>query len=214
MSCRGRYIYIYIYIVSQYKLTKPNTNKHDTYKIHFRALDEATSNGIITKAFVLINPGNPTGQVLSESALKSICKFCADNRLVLLADEVYQENVYDKSKKQFVSCKKVASKMGLLTNSTDPKKPQLELVSFHSTSKGLIGECGRRGGYMEMSNIDPDVTAEIYKLASSGLCSGIAGQIMTSLMVNEPKVGDASYESHEKEKADIYESLKRRAKVR
>ena len=27
---------------------------------------------------------------------------------------------------------------------------RLELFSFHSTSKGLIGECGRRGGYMEV----------------------------------------------------------------
>ena len=26
----------------------------------------------------------------------------------------------------------------------------LELVSLHSVSKGVIGECGRRGGYMEV----------------------------------------------------------------
>ena len=58
---------------------------------------------------------------------------------------------------------------------------------------------------MELSNIDPDVAAEIYKLASSGLCSGLAGQVMTSLMVNEPKEGDESYESHEGEKKAIYE---------
>lgn len=66
---------------------------------------------------------------------------------------------------------------------------------------------------MELSNIDPDVKGEIYKLASSGLCSGIAGQVMTSLMVNEPAPGDESYEAHEGEKKAIYESLKRRAKL-
>lgn len=34
-----------------------------------------------------------------------------------------------------------------------------ELVSLHSTSKGIIGECGFRGGYMEMFNIDEEVEA-------------------------------------------------------
>lgn len=176
-----------------------------------RSLDDATAKGQEVKAFVLINPGNPTGQVLDYESLKVIIEFCAKNRLVLLADEVYQENVYDKSKKSFISCKKIASDLNLLSG--DPSLPNLELVSFHSTSKGLIGECGRRGGYMELSNIDPDVKGEIYKLASSGLCSGIAGQVMTSLMVNEPAPGDESYEAHEGEKKAIYESLKRRAKL-
>jgi len=175
-----------------------------------RSLDSAKSKGEEVKAFVLINPGNPTGQVLDESSIAVIVKFCAANRLVLLADEVYQENVYDRSAKKFTSCKKVAMDLGLLDPDADT---QLELVSFHSTSKGLIGECGRRGGYMELSNIDPDVAKEIYKLASSGLCSGIAGQIMTSLMVNEPKPGDHSYDSHQAEKDAIYSSLKRRAKL-
>jgi len=31
-----------------------------------------------------------------------------------------------------------------------PEYDSFELVSFHSTSKGIIGECGRRGGYMEL----------------------------------------------------------------
>ena len=34
-------------------------------------------------------------------------QFCAENGIVLLADEVYQRNVYDPSK-EFVSAKKVA----------------------------------------------------------------------------------------------------------
>ena len=41
---------------------------------------------------------------------------------------------------------------------------------------------------MELHNIDPYVHSMIYKLASSGLCSGVAGQIMTSLMVKPPQV--------------------------
>jgi aspartate/methionine/tyrosine aminotransferase len=123
-----------------------------------------------------------------------------------LADEVYQENVYDENA-EFVSCKRAAYEMGLLQDDA------LELVSFHSTSKGVFGECGRRGGYMELVGIDADAKDQIYKLASTGLCSTVTGQIMTSLMVRGPDPGDESYESHEKEKLDVFESLKRRSRI-
>lgn len=46
------------------------------------------------RAFVLINPGNPTGQCLTEAELVQLAKFCIKHRLVLMSDEVYQSNVY------------------------------------------------------------------------------------------------------------------------
>ena len=110
--------------------------------------------------------------------------------------------MYVKDKK-FISIKKVACEASGCEN--------LELVSFHSTSKGLIGECGRRGGYMELHNICPEVHAELYKLACTGLCSGTAGQIMTSLMVQPPQEGEDSFELFKKEESDILNSLIRRS---
>ena len=142
--------------------------------------------------------------MLGRKDLEVICRFCAENGIVLLADEVYQRNVYTEDKK-FISAKKVAVET--------PGCENLELVSFHSTSKGTIGECGKRGGYLELYHIDPSVQAELYKLASSGLCSSIEGQIMTSLMVDPPKENEESYEKFMKEESEIYESLKRRAKI-
>ena len=171
-----------------------------------RSLADARAQGITVNSFVLINPGNPTGQVLSKKAIQDIVKFCSKHNLVLLADEVYQENVYDENS-EFYSCKRAAVDTGLI------QEDGIELVSFHSTSKGLFGECGRRGGYMELVGIDTGVKDQIYKLASASLCSNVPGQIMTSLMVNGPKLGDVSYESHEAEKEAIFESLKRRAKI-
>lgn len=165
---------------------------------------ESKAQGLTVKALAIINPGNPTGQVLSRDSLETICRFCAANGIVLLADEVYQRNVYT-PQLDFVSAKKVAVE----TEGCE----HLQLVSFHSTSKGLIGECGRRGGYMELHNIDPYVHAQLYKLASSGLCSGTAGQIMTSLMVKPPAPGDESYDAFVAEETDIYDSLARRAKA-
>ena len=154
---------------------------------------------------VLINPGNPTGKVLGRESIETICRFCTENSIVLLADEVYQANVYAPDR-EFLSAKRVAMETPGFRNS-------LQLVSFHSTSKGLIGEYGRRGGYMELHNIDEDVKYQLYKLASSGLCSGVAGQIMTSLMVDPPKPGGESYNKFKKEENIIFEGLKRRAKV-
>lgn len=135
-----------------------------------KSLKDATDSGIDVNSFVLINPGNPTGNVLSRENLHDIVRFCSDHNLVLLADEVYQENVYAEDV-EFISCKRAAYETGLLDDDA------IELVSFHSVSKGVFGECGRRGGYMELVGIDPDVQAQIYKLASAGLCSTVTGQV-------------------------------------
>lgn len=39
----------------------------------------------------------------------------------------------------------------------DVQGSDLQLISFHSVSKGFIGECGIRGGYFELFGIDDDV---------------------------------------------------------
>ena len=170
-----------------------------------RSYQHAKEEGIDVRALVLINPGNPTGAVLTRENLHDIVRFCSDNGIVLLADEVYQENVYDENT-EFTSCKKACYETGLL------KDDAIELVSFHSTSKGVFGECGRRGGYMELVGFDHKVMDQIYKLASAGLCSTVSGQIMTSLMVRGPQPGDESYANHQREQNSIFESLKRKAR--
>jgi len=171
-----------------------------------RAYKEATKKGIEIKALVVINPGNPSGSVLTRENLHDVVRFCSKHGIVLMADEVYQENVYDENS-EFISCKRAAYETGLLEQNA------LELVSFHSTSKGVFGECGRRGGYMEMVGMDEEVKDELYKLASAFLCSTTNGQIMTSLMVRGPAPTDVSYKSHESEKNAVFESLKRRSQL-
>eukprot|EP00939_MAST-03C_sp_MAST-3C-sp1_P004595 g4595.t1 len=139
-----------------------------------RSLADAKKRGANVRAMVVINPGNPTGQCLSLTAQQEIVRFCVRNSLVLLADEVYQENVYAKDKR-FTSFKKVALSMGIEASS-------LQLVSFHSVSKGFIGECGLRGGYMELHNFPASVVAQIRKLASISLCPNTIGQVSVGLM--------------------------------
>ena len=64
----------------------------------------------------------------------------------------------------------------------------ITLASMHSISKGFYGECGRRGGYLELMNVSDDVVSEFYKLASINLCSNLNGQICMALVMNPPKV--------------------------
>eukprot|EP00965_Chrysotila_dentata_P250229 6209332-Pleurochrysis_carterae.AAC.1 len=51
--------------------------------------------------------GNPTGNSLPVENVRDIINFCSRNDLVLMADEVYQENVYD-SARPFNSFKKAS----------------------------------------------------------------------------------------------------------
>ena len=169
-----------------------------------QAIHKARSDGTDLRAVVIINPGNPTGQCLSLENMKEIVELAYDEKLALLADEVYQTNVFDK-KRPFVSFKKVLKDLG------EPYASNLELVSFHSMSKGQIGECGRRGGFYEMVNFDKQAAEQIYKLASIQLCSGLQGQIGIDLMIDPPKQGDESYEKYQEEVDTIQSSLRERS---
>ncbi|ULU10453.1 hypothetical protein L3Y34_014621 [Caenorhabditis briggsae] len=155
------------------------------------------------RVLCVINPGNPTGQVLSRDNIETIIKFAQKKKLFILADEVYQDNVYAQGS-QFHSFKKVLVEMGEPYN-------KLELASFHSVSKGYMGECGMRGGYVEFLNLDPEVYVLFKKMISAKLCSTVLGQAVIDAVVNPPKEGEPSYALWKKEKDDVLASLKERA---
>jgi len=165
-----------------------------------RSLDAAKAEGTNVRGLVVINPGNPSGACLQRADQEDIVRFCMDNDIVLFADEVYQANIYN-PQRPFTSFKKVAVETECTT----------EVLSFHSTSKGFIGECGRRGGYMETFNVSPEVKAQIYKMVSINLCSNVSGQVMVDLMVKPPQPGEPSYERFHQEETAVFESLQRRA---
>jgi aspartate/methionine/tyrosine aminotransferase len=172
-------------------------------KVLIDSIEKAKKDGINPVAIAVINPGNPTGAVLSTDNIKMIIKFAKKYNLSLLADEVYQENVYLKGCK-FESFAKAMHEL-------DEK--EITLFSFHSVSKGFLGECGHRGGYFEIRNIPEDVFEQIIKLQSVSLCSNVDGQIVTYLMVSPPQSGEESYELYEKEKNGILNELKAKSEI-
>ena len=170
------------------------------------AIVKAKAEGVAPRGLVFINPGNPTGQCLPEANLRALIKLAYDQKIVLMADEVYQENIYQ-DKTPFVSARQVMKDMG------EPYASGVELISFHTVSKGSLGECGLRGGYFEMKNIHQAAVDEIYKVASINLSPNVVGQVAMSLMVAPPAAGTPARTALEAEKAEILASLRRRAHI-
>jgi alanine transaminase len=178
-----------------------------------RSINEARSRGLHVRCIVVINPGNPTGTVLSVDDMRDVVRFAVKHGLVLIADEVYQENVWHAEKK-FTSFKKVAVELGALDagDTARVRGDGLQLVSLHSISKGFTGECGRRGGYFELCGFDDGVRAELYKLASISLCANSSGQLLLGMQSVPPAPGDASHARYAAERDAILTSLRGRAR--
>jgi aspartate/methionine/tyrosine aminotransferase len=168
------------------------------------SLNQAKAKDIQVKGIVVINPGNPTGALLHEQNIQDIIDFARRNSLVILADEVYQENIYTG---EFVSFAKALGTQ------------DVPLFSMHSISKGFYGECGHRGGYLEVRNppqvqgTDLDFVDLLLKQASVSLCANTAGQLLVYLMVCPPEEGSQSYERFIREKQHILTELHEKASM-
>ncbi|KTF82449.1 hypothetical protein cypCar_00032954 [Cyprinus carpio] len=119
------------------------------------------------------------GHIQSRKSIEEVIRFAAEERLFILADE------------------KVLSEMGSTISST------VELASFNSVSKGFMGECGLRGGYVELVNLDPAVKEYARRLFSTRSCPPVVGQMALDLMANPPKPGDPSFPTFSEEAQSI-----------
>lgn len=161
---------------------------------------DSLKNGVHPKSLVIINPGNPTGSLASREDLIRLLKFSEKRKLVVFADEVYQDNIWTVNE-SFHSCREI-----MYTEKID-----ITCASFHSTSKGFYGECGVRGGLMVLENVPTDSLAVLDKLVSVGLCSNVSGQMAMAALCSLPEEGDESYPQFIKEKTETLVSMKEKA---
>ena len=68
------------------------TKEDNRFKVELELLKKACSPR--TKALVLNNPSNPTGQLYPSEDLRAIGEFCAENNIYVISDEVYEKLVY------------------------------------------------------------------------------------------------------------------------
>ncbi|MCD4748991.1 MAG: aminotransferase class I/II-fold pyridoxal phosphate-dependent enzyme [Thermoanaerobaculales bacterium] len=167
-----------------------------------RSLGEARSKGVKVKAIVVINPGNPTGALLDVASMKQVVDVAREWDLAIIADEVYQENTYGRPWTSF------ARVVG---------NEKIPLFSLHSVSKGFYGECGHRGGYLEIRHSPPvegtnlTLTEVLLKQASVNLCPNTMGQFLVHLMVTGPRKGTQSEELFRRERKTILQDLEAKA---
>ncbi|EJS44219.1 alt2p [Saccharomyces arboricola H-6] len=173
-----------------------------------KVAQDALEKGIKPSVLVVINPGNPTGAVLSEDTIAKICLIAAKYGITIISDEVYQENVFNNVK--FHSMKNVLRKLQHLYPG---KFDNVQLASLHSISKGFMGECGQRGGYMEIVGFSQDIRDALFKLMSISICSVVTGQAIVDLMVKPPQPGDESYDQDRQERSIIFNEMYTRANL-
>jgi len=115
-----------------------------------------------TRAIVVINPNNPTGAVYSREVLERIARLAEKHRLVVLADEIYDQMTYDGA--EFVP-------MATLVHGT--------LCATLSGLSKIYRACGYRVGWVVFSG-EREGAAEYLQgvelLSSLRLCANVPGQ--------------------------------------
>lgn len=105
-----------------------------------------------TKAFILSNPGNPTGVVYTPEELQMLVDVCMEKNLFIIADEVYREFVYD----------------GLEYKSLGNFKEAEDRVIIVDSVSKRYSACGARIGSIASKN--KELIQEIMKLCQGRLC--------------------------------------------
>ncbi len=115
-----------------------------------------------TRAIIVINPNNPTGAVYSEETLTAIARVAEQHGLVVFADEIYDQMLFDDA---------VHVPMATLVHDT-------LCVTLSGLSK-VYRACGYRTGWAVFSG-DRSTAAEylhaVEMLASLRLCANVPGQ--------------------------------------
>ncbi|XP_077504986.1 alanine aminotransferase 2-like [Amblyomma americanum] len=167
------------------------------------ALDESRKH--CTPRFLfLVNPSNPPGTVLSKNEIEGVIRFAHKNKLTILADEVFEHNVYN-NRRPFHTVRKILNAMGA------PYRA-MPLISFSSISKGFAAEGGLQSGYFEAINLDPVDEANLEHIMEEVL-PPMLSQVALDCFVRPPDPGEPSHDVYFKEKAVILSSLAERAKL-
>ncbi len=115
-----------------------------------------------TRALVVINPNNPTGAVYSREVLEGLARLAEKHRLVVLADEIYDQMTYDGA---------ASIPMATLVHGT--------LCATLSGLSKIYRACGYRVGWAVFSG-EREGAEEYLKglelLSSLRLCSNVPGQ--------------------------------------
>ncbi len=179
----------FIYLTGA-KVVPIPTDPHNSYKYATRENLEkyVTPN---TRAMLLTNPGNPTGNVLSPEERQIIADFVKDHDLFLMADEVYREFIY--------SDEPLAS-FGSIESIKD------NLIILDSVSK-RFSACGARIGTMISKN--KELMAHAMKICQARLCVATIDQLAAAALYSvDYSYFNAVKEEYRLRRDTLYKGLK------
>lgn len=155
----------------------------DREKIEKRITDK-------TKAIVCVNPGNPTGTILTEEEIKLILDIAEENDLWVIADEVYREFAYDSRK---------ITSFGMFEEYSE------RIVIVDSISK-RFSACGARIGCAITKN--KELYSGLMKLAQGRLCASTVDQVGAAALYRlDRSYYDNIRDEYESRRDAVYEEI-------
>lgn len=143
-----------------------------------------------TKAISIVNPGNPTGTILSRDEMQVIADVAKKHDLWIIADEVYREFAYDGRE---------MTSFGQLEDVKD------RVIIVDSISK-RFSACGARVGCIVSKN--EDLMANAMKLAQGRLCCPTLDMIgATALYELDPSYFNDVKVEYESRRNAIYDEI-------
>ena len=130
-----------------------------------------------TKAIVIINPNNPTGALYPKKVIKEIIDIAAENNLLIVSDEIYDDIVYEGKQHATASLAKDVS-----------------MITFNGFSKVYLVP-GWRMGYVIFNSPDGEIDLvkdAFFRLARSRLCANSVAQraMIAALKGSQKHIGE------------------------
>ncbi len=112
-----------------------------------------------TKAIIIVNPGNPTGNILTREEMRMICDVAKEHGLYVVSDEVYREFIYGGEE---------MTSFGQFEDASE------NVIVIDSISK-RFSACGARIGSIASKN--KDFMNNVLKLCQGRLCAPTMDQM-------------------------------------
>ncbi len=142
-----------------------------------------------TRAIVVINPNNPTGALYPEKTLREVIDVAGEYGVPILADEIYDELVYEKPHKAIASLTK-----------------DVPVVAMNGLSKNFIAP-GWRIGWITFCNFPDDTLRNAFlQLCRIRLSSSFPAQVASAEALRNTK-------AYSDAKADFIPKLRKRRDI-
>lgn len=152
-----------------------------------------------TKAILINNPNNPTGQIIDIDTLRELVKIAVDMDILLISDEVYREIVF--TEKSFNS---------LNTLITDESRNNIAVIDSISKSNALTGW---RVGYM---NVPQNIVKylKLFQAYTTSNVNSLAQVVAIDAVLNDEEFINQLKKNLEERRDYIYKYLKHIDKIK